>query len=155
MTIHACALRPLSRGHLELRSGRPDDPPRIFASYLKERRDLEVLLEGILLSRRILRAAAFAPFLGAEIYPGESVTTRQGLEEVIRRKAETIYHPVGTCRMGTDSLSVVDCQLRVRGVDGLRVADASVMPRLIGGNTNAPTIMIAERLADQLIGPAN
>ncbi len=149
-TVHACALRPLSRGHLSLRSGRPEDAPRIFASYLNEPKDLEVLLEGIRWSREILHAAAFAPFRGAEIYPGDAVTTRHGLEEIARRKAETIYHPVGSCRMGADSSSVVDCQLRVRGVEGLRVADASVMPRLIGGNTNAPTVMIAEKLADML-----
>jgi choline dehydrogenase len=150
MTIHACALRPASRGHIALRSGRPGDAPRIFASYLNEPRDLDVMLEGMLLSREILHTAAFAPFRGPEVYPGDAVTTRRGLEEVLRRKAETIYHPVGTCRMGADSASVVDCALRVRGVDGLRVADASVMPRLIGGNTNAPTIMIAEKLADLL-----
>jgi len=149
-TVHACALRPLSRGHLSLRSARPDDPPRIFACYLTESKDLEVMLEGMRWSREILHAPAFAPFRGAEIFPGEAVTTRQGLEEIVRRKAETIYHPVGSCRMGADSSSVVDCQLQVRGVEGLRIADASVMPRLIGGNTNAPTIMIAEKLADML-----
>jgi len=149
-TLHACALRPLSRGRLSLRSGRPDDPPRIFASYLSAPNDLEVMLEGIRWSREIFHATAFAPFRGAEVYPGDAVTTRQGLEEILRRKAETIYHPVGSCRMGADSSSVVDCQLRVRGVEGLRIADASVMPRLIGGNTNAPTMMIAEKLADLL-----
>ena len=149
-TVHACALRPLSRGHLSLRSGRPEHPPRIFASYLAEPKDLEVMLEGIRLSREIFHAAAFAPFRGVEVYPGDAVTTRPGLEEIVRGKAETIYHPVGSCRMGADSSSVVDCQLRVRGVEGLRIADASVMPRLIGGNTNAPTIMIAEKLADML-----
>jgi choline dehydrogenase len=146
-TLHACALRPLSRGHVSLRSGRAEDPPRIFASYLHAPRDIEVMLQGMRLSREILHAAAFAPYRGAEVFPGDAVTTRRELEEVLRRKAETIYHPVGTCRMGSDASSVVDCQLRVRGVEGVRVADASVMPRLIGGNTNAPTIMIAERLA--------
>jgi choline dehydrogenase len=149
-TVHACALRPSSRGYLSLRSSRAEDPPRIFASYLKESSDLNVMLEGMRLSREILHAAAFAPFRGAEIYPGDAITSRQGLEEMLRRKAETIYHPVGSCRMGADPSSVVDCELRVRGVEGLRVADASIMPRLIGGNTNAPTIMIAEKLADQL-----
>ena len=108
------------------------------------------MLEGIRWSREILHGAAFAPFRGAEIYPGEAVTSRPGLKDILRRKAQTIYHPVGSCRMGADSSSVVDCQLRVRGVEGLRVADASVMPRLIGGNTNAPTVMIAERLAELL-----
>jgi choline dehydrogenase len=146
-TLHACALRPASRGHLELRSVRPEDPPRIFASYLREPGDLEIMLEAMHWSRRIFQAPAFAPFRGGEVYPGDTVTTREGLEQVLRRKAETVYHPAGTCRMGSDARSVVDCRLRVRGVDALRVADASVMPRLIGGNTNAPTIMIAERLA--------
>ena len=152
-TLHACALRPKSRGHLTLRSGRPDDRPRIFASYLKEPGDLDVMLEGMRWSREILHAAPFAPFRGVEIYPGDAVTSRAGLEEILRRKAETIYHPVGTCRMGSDPSSVVDCRLLVRGVEGLRIADASVMPRLIGGNTNAPTIMIAEKLADLLQEP--
>jgi choline dehydrogenase len=149
-TVHACALRPSSRGHVSLRSGRPEDPPRIFASYLSESRDLDILLEGIRWSREILHAAAFAPFRSAEVFPGDAVTTRQDLEAILRRKAETIYHPVGSCRMGADSSSVVDCQLRVRGVEGLRIADASIMPRLIGGNTNAPTMMIAEKLAELL-----
>jgi choline dehydrogenase-like flavoprotein len=117
---------------------------------LSEASDLEILLEGMQLSRRILKTKAFSPYVGSEIYPGEAATTRADIEAVLRRKAETIYHPVGTCRMGSDSRSVVDCELRVRGVEGLRVVDASVMPRLIGGNTNAPTIMIAERAADLL-----
>jgi choline dehydrogenase len=150
ITIHACALRPRSRGQLSLRSGRPDDSPRIQPRYLSEASDLEILLEGMQLSRRILKTKAFSPYVGSEIYPGEAATTRADIEAVLRRKAETIYHPVGTCRMGSDSRSVVDCELRVRGVEGLRVVDASVMPRLIGGNTNAPTIMIAERAADLL-----
>lgn len=150
-TIHSCALRPLSRGHLSLRSTRAEDPPRICASYLSERRDVDVMLEGIFLAREISQSAAFAPFRGAEIFPGDGITTRQGVELVLRRKAETIYHPVGSCRMGSDPASVVDCELRVRGVEGLRVIDASVMPRLIGGNTNAPTTMIAEKAADGLL----
>ena len=146
-TIHACGLRPRSRGEVRLRSARPEDPPRIRPGYLSDPRDLAVLLEGIDLSRAIIRAAPFAPFRGEEIFPGEGVTTRAGIEEVVRRKAETIYHPVGTCRMGRDLDSVVDAELRVRGAQGIRVVDASVMPRLIGGNTNAPTIMIAEKAA--------
>ena len=150
-TIHACALRPRSRGKLSLRSNRPDDAPRIQPRYLSDPSDLEILLEGMRVSRQILSSHAFDPYRGAEIYPGAHAVRREDLEEVLRRKAETIYHPVGSCRMGSDAGSVVDCGLRVRGVDGLRVADASIMPRLIGGNTNAPTIMIAERLADLLL----
>ena len=108
---------------------------------------MEVLLEGMSVSRQIIHSSAFAPFRGTEVFPGEGVHSRQELEGVVRRKAETIYHPVGTCRMGSDASAVVDGELRVRGVENLRVADASVMPRLIGGNTNAPTIMIAEKAA--------
>ena len=146
-TIHACALRPRSRGKLSLRSSRPDEPPRIEPGYLSDAGDVEIMLEGIRVSRRLFATRAFAPYAGAEVFPGAAAVSRAELEAVLRRKAETIYHPVGSCRMGSDARSVVDCDLRVRGVEGLRVADASVMPRLIGGNTNAPTIMIAERLA--------
>jgi len=147
-TVHACVLRPRSKGRLLLRSNRPEDAPLIRPCYLSEPGDLEVLLEGARISREIVRTMPFAPFRGREVFPGDDVTTRSGLEQVLRRKAETIYHPAGTCRMGSDAASVVDPQLRVRGVDALRIADASVMPRLIGGNTNAPTIMIAERAAE-------
>jgi choline dehydrogenase-like flavoprotein len=150
-TVHACVLRPLSRGRITLRSARPEDPPRIEASYLSEAFDLDVLLEGIRLSREIIGAKPFDRFRGEEILPGAAVSSRAALVEVIRRKAETIYHPAGSCRMGNDPASVVDSALRVRGVDGLRIADASVMPRLIGGNTNAPTIMIAEKAAEMLM----
>ncbi len=153
-TLHACALRPASRGRLALRSNRAEDPPCIFAAYLSAAGDLDIMLEAMRWSREILRAPAFAPFRGAEVFPGDAATTRQDLERMLRLKAETVYHPVGTCRMGADPRSVVDCELRVRGVEGLRVADASVMPRLIGGNTNAPTLMIAERLAEWLEPPS-
>ena len=123
------------------------DPPRIFANYLSEPEDLRGLIEGVRLSREILGAAPFEGYRGAELYPGASRQSDAELAAAIRAKAETIYHPVGTCRMGSDPDSVVDNQLKVRGINGLRVVDASVMPRLVGGNTNAPTIMIAERVA--------
>jgi len=153
-TIHACALRPASRGLITLRSADAADPPRIEPGYLSEAGDLEVLMEGMRVSRAIIAAAPFTPFRGREVFPGEGVNSRRELEEVLRRKAETIYHPVGTCRMGSDAAAVVDGELRVRGVEGLRVVDASVMPRLIGGNTNAPTIMIAEKAAELLLSGA-
>jgi len=153
-TVHACVLRPASRGRIALRSGRADDAPCIHAGYLTEGRDLDALLEGIRLSREIIASQPFAPFRGPEVFPGEGVRTRSELVEMVRRKAETIYHPAGTCRMGRDAASVVDPQLRVRGVEGLRVIDASVMPRLIGGNTNTPTVMIAERAAGWLLDGA-
>ena len=153
-TVHACVLRPASRGTLTLRSARPADPPHIQPRYLSEPRDLEVLLEGMRISRDIIAAAPFGRFRGRELFPGEGLSTRAELEAMVRRKAETIYHPSGTCRMGRDTCAVVDPELRVQGIQGLRVADASVMPRLIGGNTNAPTIMIAEKAADLILGGA-
>ena len=153
-TVHACVLRPASRGALTLRSALPTDPPRIQPRYLSEPRDLEVLLEGMRVSRAIIAAAAFARFRGRELFPGEGLTAVAELEAIVRRKAETIYHPAGTCRMGRDPGAVVDSELRVCGVECLRVADASVMPRLIGGNTNAPTLMIAEKAADLVLGAA-
>jgi choline dehydrogenase len=150
-TIHACVLRPRSRGRVVLRSTLPQEPPRLHAGYLSDARDMDVLLEGIRVSREIIGSGPFASFRGSEIFPGDIVTTRSDLEAVVRRKAETIYHPAGTCRMGSDLKSVVDPELRVRAVSGLRIVDASVMPRLIGGNTNAPTIMIAEKAADCIL----
>ena len=155
-TLHACFLRPRSRGRLELASANPGDKVRIHANYLGDAEgfDLKMMLECARLSRDILAQPAFAPYRGEEIFPGANVRDEAGLVEFIRRKAETVYHPIGTCRMGVDASAVVDPQLRVRGVEGLRVVDASVMPTLIGGNTNAPTVMIAERAADLILRDA-
>lgn len=150
-TLHGCALRPQSRGHLELASADPMAKPRIYANYLSEPEDLELMLECVRISREIFASAPFLPYADREITPGEGVRDRAGLIDFIRRKAETIYHPVGTCRMGSDATAVVDPELRVRGVDGLRVVDASIMPRLVSGNTNAPTVMIAERASDLIL----
>jgi choline dehydrogenase len=155
-TLHACYLRPRSRGRIWLSSANPADKVRIEAGYLgdPEGRDLKMLVECVCLAREILAQPAFAPFRGKELFPGEQVQDEAAIVDFIRRKAESIYHPVGTCRMGADDdrSAVLDPQLRVRGVSGLRVVDASVMPKLIGGNTNAPTIMIAERAADLIRG---
>lgn len=153
-TLHACFLRPRSRGQLTLVSNRASDKPRIQANYLSDPDgfDLRVMVECAKISRDIFAQRAFDPFRGAPIFPkGEHLSDAE-LADFIRAKAESVYHPVGTCRMGDDEASVVDRQLRVRGVDGLRVIDASVMPQLIGGNTNAPTIMIAERAAELIKG---
>lgn len=147
-TLHACFLRPASRGHIGLHSASMRDPPRIHANYLSEPADLAHLIAGVRLSRDIFATRAFSSFCGPEIFPGPAVRSDAELAAAIRAKAESIYHPVGTCRMGVDADAVVDTQLRVCGVEGLRVVDASVMPRLVGGNTNAPTVMIAERAAD-------
>jgi len=151
-TLHACPLRPQSRGHLVLRSDNPKEPIAIHANYLSEAADLEMMLDCVRLSRQILEQPAFKPFRAHEIFPGNDINSRDGLIDFIRTKAETIYHPVGTCRMGSDPHSVVDPELKVRGLDGLRVIDASIMPTLVGGNTNAPTIMIAEKAADLILG---
>ncbi len=151
-TVHACVLRPRSRGVISLRSPQPQDPPRIQPGYLTGKGDLEALLEGVRLARDIIRAAPFAAYRGAEVFPGEGVATAGELESMVRRKAETIYHPCGSCRMGRDPSAVLDAGLRVRGTEALRVIDASAMPKLIGGNTNAPTIMMAERAAADLLG---
>jgi choline dehydrogenase len=152
-TVHACALRPKSRGAIRLASSNAAERASIQPNYLGDADgyDLRMLLEGVKLSREILAAPSFDAYRGDEIFPGVDVRDDAGIEAFIRRKAETIYHPVGTCRMGFDDDAVVDSELRVRGIDGLRVADASVMPCLPGGNTNAPTIMIAERASELVL----
>ncbi|MBN8893794.1 MAG: choline dehydrogenase [Rhodanobacter sp.] len=146
-TLHACHLHPRSRGRLRLHSADPAQPIAIHANYLgdAEGHDLKMMIEAARLSREILDQPAFAAHRGAPVFPERRIHTDEEYADFIRRKAETIYHPVGTCRMGKDDRAVVDSELRVRGVDGLRVVDASVMPTLPTGNTNAPTIMIAER----------
>jgi len=153
-TLHACMLRPLSRGRITLASNRAADKPRIEANYLGDGEgfDLKVTLECAKLSREILAQRAFDPYRGAPIHPPRNDLSDRELVAFIRAKAETVYHPVGTCRMGSDEASVVDPELRVRGIEGLRVVDASVMPALPSGNTNAPTIMIAERASDLIRG---
>ncbi|MGB3462402.1 MAG: choline dehydrogenase [Rhodanobacter lindaniclasticus] len=146
-TLHACYLHPRSRGRLRLHSADPAQPIAIHAGYLSdaEGHDLKMMVEAARLSREILDQPAFAPHRGEPVFPERRIHTDAEYVDFIQRKAETIYHPVGTCRMGKDDRAVVDSELRVRGASGLRVVDASVMPSLPTGNTNAPTIMIAER----------
>jgi choline dehydrogenase len=148
-SLHICTLRPESRGTIRLKSSNPNEHPLIDANYLAERRDLDTLKEGFKIGRDIFSAVAFDRYRGEEFMPGAGVKTDAELEQWIRARCETIYHPVGTCKMGPDNdpMAVVDHRCRVRGLVGLRVVDASVMPTLVGGNTNAPTIMIAERVA--------
>ncbi len=149
-TLHACFLHPRSRGRVSLVSNRASDKARIEANYLSDAEgfDLKMMVECAKLSRELFAQKALDPYRGAPIFPTANDLSDAELIEFIRAKAETVYHPVGTCRMGSDEAAVVDPQLRVRGVEGLRVVDASVMPSLPTGNTNAPTIMIAERAAD-------
>ncbi|WP_425600973.1 GMC family oxidoreductase [Dyella sedimenti] len=153
-TVHACYLHPRSRGWLRLRSADPSQPIAIHANYLgdPEGHDLQRMIEGARLSREILAQAAFAPYRGAPVFPERTLSSDADYADFIRRKAETIYHPAGTCRMGSDGNAPLDSELRVRGVEGLRVVDASVMPSLPSGNTNAPVIMIAERASDLILG---
>jgi len=146
-SLHVCVLRPYSRGAVTLASSDAREAPVIDPAFLSDPRDLDLLVEGVRLSRRILDAPSLALCGGRELYTRHGQTDAE-LRATIAAHADTIYHPVSTCRMGGDERSVVDTQLRVRGVTGLRVVDASVMPTLIGGNTNAPTVMIGERAAD-------
>jgi choline dehydrogenase len=140
-------LTPKSRGRLSLASTDPFAPPRIEGRHMSEGVDMKAMVEGLKLARRILGAKAFDRYRGEEFLPGAKATTDADLEAHVRATVELLYHPAGTCKMGKDALAVVDPLLRVRGVEGLRVADTSVMPVVTRGNTNAPTIMIAERLA--------
>jgi choline dehydrogenase-like flavoprotein len=146
-SCHVCALRPFSRGDVRLKSANPKDAPAIDPNYLGDPRDLETMIRGAKIVDQILRSPALAPYRKQEVYT-DNVQSDAQWEHHIRARADTIYHPVGTCKMGVDEMSVVDPYLKVHGLDGLRVVDASIMPTLIGGNTNAPTIMIAERAAD-------
>ncbi|MFJ5380999.1 GMC family oxidoreductase [Cupriavidus sp. CER94] len=152
-SCHACVLRPESRGTVELASADMRDAPRIDPRFLSAASDLDGMVAGVKLMRRIFAQSALAEAGGSDpltalLGPGDGDDA--AIRDFVRAHADTIYHPVGTCKMGVDAMAVVDPQLRVRGVEGLRVVDASVMPTLIGGNTNAPTIMIAERAADLL-----
>ncbi|MDP1736039.1 MAG: choline dehydrogenase [Caulobacter sp.] len=155
-TFHVCQLRPESRGKVGLRSADPNDDPTIFANYLAAEEDRRAMREGVRIARDVASQSALDPYRTSEYAPGAEVKTDDQIDAWLRQKAETIYHPVGTCRMGVagDALAVVDGDLKVMGIDGLRVIDASVMPTLIGGNTNAPTMMIAEKIADLLRGKA-
>jgi len=146
-TASVCNLRPRSRGTVALRGPSADAAPAIQPNYLSDPADREVALEAIALTRRICAAPALAAYNPQEFRPGLEITSRDDLLAAIGRIATTIFHPVGTCRMGGDDRSVVDPALRVRGLDGLRVADASIMPAITSGNTNAPTVMIAEKAA--------
>jgi choline dehydrogenase len=147
MTIHACALRPESRGRLSLKSKDPLSAPAMQPNYLSKDYDRRMMLECVRLSREIFAQDAFRPFTGNEVFPGRNAQSEESVMEFIRNKAESIYHPIGTCRAGKDEQAVVDPELNVRGVDGLSVVDASIMPALVSGNTNAPAIMIAEKFA--------
>jgi choline dehydrogenase len=150
-TLMGGVVRPQSRGRLALASGDPDDPPVIDPAYLVEEADVDALAWSLGQAREISRTDALADWLGEELYPGIGVSSPADVRKYVRDTAITYHHQVGTCRMGVDELAVVDPRLRVRGVDGLRVADASIMPTVTAGNTHAPTTMIGERAADLVL----
>jgi choline dehydrogenase len=137
---------------VRLRSADPTWAPAIDAGYLTDSRDLDALVSGVEKAREIASHAPLASVLDSEWSPGAAVQGRDALRATVKDTLESLYHPVSSCRMGTDEQAVVDSELRVRGIAGLRVVDASVMPTLVRGNTNAPTIMIAERAADLILG---
>ena len=147
-SCHVCLLRPKSRGRVSLVSADPTAAPRIDPNFLADRDDVDRLMRGFKLMRMILSQRALAGHAGRELEASARAQTDEEIEAFIRSHADTIYHPVGSCRMGPAPTDVVDAQLRVHGMQRLRVVDASIMPRIIGGNTNAPTIMIAEKASD-------
>ena len=150
-TASVCNVRPKSRGRVDIRSANPDDAPLIDPNYLSHPDDLKVAADAIRLTRRIVASAALQAFTPEEYLPGKDLQTEQELYEAAARIGTTIFHPVGTCRMGQDAEAVVDAQLCVHGVSGLRVADASIMPNIVSGNTCSPTLMIGEKAAQLIL----
>jgi choline dehydrogenase len=153
-TASVCQLRPESRGSLKIRSADPSSPPEIRINYLATETDRAAFIDGIRALRKILAAPALKSYCVEEVYPGVKAASDEDLLDYCRKTGSTVYHPTSTCRMGNDPLAVVDQRLRVRGIEGLRVVDASVMPDLMSGNTNAPTIMIAEKASDMILEDA-
>jgi choline dehydrogenase len=147
-SLAAALISPRSRGELRLRSASPDDKPELVGNHLTEADDVAALIAGYRRLQEIADMEPLASARGRPLVPDHELETDEEIEAFVREETELLYHPAGTCRMGADQSSVVDPQLRVRGVDGLRVADASIMPTITGGNTNAPTIMIGEKAAD-------
>lgn len=153
-TMSVCQLRPESRGHVRIRSSDPLEPPSMQPFYLSTETDRRTAVDGVKLARRIAATRALAPFVVDEYAPGAQAASDADLLEFVRNQGGTIFHPSGTCRMGEGALAVVDQQLRVRGVGGLRVVDCSVMPTLVSGNTNVPAVMMAERAAAFVLADA-
>jgi choline dehydrogenase len=154
MTCYAHPMRPESRGHIHITSADARRPPAINFNFLSSPIDAELTIRAVRIARSIMTAPAMAPLQISEIGPGTALTTDDEILDWVKRVAETTYHPVGTCKMGSDAMAVVDSQLRVHGIEGLRVADASIMPTLTSGNTNAPSIMIGEKAADMVLSAA-
>ena len=149
---HVGPMRPTSTGRVALRSTNPREAPSILFNYMATEGDREEMRDAVRLTREIFAQPAFAPFRGAELAPGPEVESDAEIDAFVRARAESAYHPACTCRMGGDELAVVDGETRVHGVEGLRVVDASIMPSIVSGNLNAPTIMVAEKAADIIRG---
>lgn len=150
-TLRVGPVNPESRGEIRLRSNNPFDAPRIQANYLQSQFDRETIIAGIRMAREVFAQPAFAAYRGKELSPGPDVESDEALLDWLRTTAMTTFHPVGTCKMGNDDMAVVDARLKVHGIDGLRVADASIMPVISSGNTNAPAIMIGEKCAEFIL----
>jgi len=151
ITPSVCNLRPSSRGHIRIKTSRPEDYPAITLNYLSTEEDRKVAIEGLKFTRRIMAADALSRFQPEEIKPGPELISDEDLQKAAGDLGTTIFHPIGTCKMGNDDLAVVNDRLQVHGIDNLRVIDASIMPRITSGNTNAPTVMIAEKGAEFIL----
>ncbi|MGI9521726.1 MAG: GMC family oxidoreductase, partial [Hyphomicrobiaceae bacterium] len=152
ITLNSYNLRPRSRGTVRLRSADPEDPPIVDPNFLAEPEDVKISVEGIKISREILNQPSLQKFISTICFPDDTVTKQKDLENYARTVGRTSYHPTSTCKMGTDEMAVVDPQCRVRGIERLRICDSSIMPSLVGSNTNAPTIMIGEKASDLIRG---
>jgi choline dehydrogenase len=155
LTLYAHAMRPESKGHVHITAADARRPPAINFNFLSSPPDAELTVRAVRIAREIMTAPAMTPFQVSEVAPGANRTTDDEILDWVKQAAETTYHPVGTCKMGSDPMAVVDAQLRVHGIAGLRVADASIMPTLTSGNTNAPSIMIGEKAADMVLNAAS
>lgn len=154
-SLHVCDLRPKSRGKISLNSNNPMDHARIDANYLSDPQDMEKMVKGVKAGLDVLGQPALDQYRGKRLVPSYELNNDDDIRKFIHEAAETIYHPVGTCKMGNDDMAVVNDRLQVQGIEGLRVVDASIMPTLIGGNTNAPTMAIAEKAADMILEDAS
>lgn len=149
--LHVCHMRPASRGRISLRSANPFDPPLIEPNYFESEMELDALVNGVKIVRRILGQPAMEPFQGGEEVPGDDTQSDEAIRRFILEKFETVYHTAGSCRMGVDEMAVVDPELRVHGLENIRIIDSSIMPTITGSNIHGPTVMIAEKGADMIL----